>query len=586
MNYLKAPVLLCTFCFTFACSEAESSNDNVVISSVQNHTNSLSDGSSSDFDFPNNWFGSQNITLTHNDLSTEGTSSLQHIQIDQGEQSWMSSRPFQFKHTIRRISLDLLLPDMRMSSNGSLTINLSCPSLGVINEEIAQFNTLDIATGRFETVSQDLPAHLEQTLSKGCEDLSLKIEFHSLAPNTPLLIDRFSFDYSVKSDETPLCGIPINPYDPSEELPNGYLKRHLWRSGVATHFEIARIQDALSEEPSILGFTADDITQQFIIVVDSENPKESIQHLTQHLIALKPIIPLTIRPSCRKRSELEIVRNALNEGTFHHRAKDAAIDYNLNVAESHYEAFINPIYADVAEELTRRYGSLVKINYTPLLAQGRFDDGTPHYGGAAIWFSGPGGADCTGGFAVNNGSERGAVSAGHCANSIGQAIFSGPHSWGQVGHFLPHTSLWDMVYVEPTASTETWSARIHTDPCCPVNRPVTAKSPPYLTQLVCVSGRNFQAKCSVEINQFNPTRNIDYKTLGTIPRAQIWEGRRLGVAITMEGDSGAPIYVPIGYGEAAIVGMNIASLKNPPYDVAAFHSVTDIETQLGVTVAY
>ncbi|WP_437590631.1 hypothetical protein [Sorangium sp. So ce1000] len=66
----------------------------------------------------------------------------------------------------------------------------------------------------------------------------------------------------------------------------------------------------------------------------------------------------------------------------------------------------------------------------------------------------------------------------------------------------------------------------------------------------------------------------------------MWFGGRTGVNIAAPGDSGAPIYIPVGSGNAAIVGMHIAGFVVAPFDQTWFHSVGDIESQLGVTVAF
>ncbi|WP_437762679.1 hypothetical protein WME77_32030 [Sorangium sp. So ce764] len=138
-----------------------------------------------------------------------------------------------------------------------------------------------------------------------------------------------------------------------------------------------------------------------------------------------------------------------------------------------------------------------------------------------------------------------------------------------------------MVFVGPSFPPETYSPRIHTDPCCPTTRPVTAKVAPAVSQIVCISGRNFLAKCSVEILRMETTRTIDGRN-----RANVWIGKRAGVNIGAPADSGAPIYIPVGSGNAAIVGMHIAGFLAAPFDETWFHAVGDIEAQLGVTVAF
>ncbi|WP_437930721.1 hypothetical protein WMF37_16315 [Sorangium sp. So ce291] len=66
----------------------------------------------------------------------------------------------------------------------------------------------------------------------------------------------------------------------------------------------------------------------------------------------------------------------------------------------------------------------------------------------------------------------------------------------------------------------------------------------------------------------------------------MWFGRRTGVNIAAPGDAGAPIYIPVGAENAAIVGMHIAGFAMAPFDQTWFHWVGNIESQPGVTVAY
>ncbi|WP_438041528.1 hypothetical protein [Sorangium sp. So ce128] len=100
-------------------------------------------------------------------------------------------------------------------------------------------------------------------------------------------------------------------------------------------------------------------------------------------------------------------------------------------------------------------------------------------------------------------------------------------------------------------------------------------------QIVWFSGRNYLAKCSVEIFTMQSTWVIDGRA-----RSNGWFGRRTDVNIAAPADSGAPIYIPVGSGNAAIVGMHIAGFVVAPFDQTWFHSVGDIESQPGVTVAF
>ena len=134
----------------------------------------------------------------------------------------------------------------------------------------------------------------------------------------------------------------------------------------------------------------------------------------------------------------------------------------------------------------------------------------------------------------------------------------------------------------PESGSESFSARIHTDPCCPNSRPQTRVSGPAVSMLACISGRKYLAKCSVQVMAEYSSAQVGNKS-----RRNVWRGQRLGENIAAEGDSGAPLYVRVGYGEAQIIGMHIGGNDDPqtPDDFTLFHSVLDIQQQLGVTVS-
>lgn len=75
-------------------------------------------------------------------------------------------------------------------------------------------------------------------------------------------------------------------------------------------------------------------------------------------------------------------------------------------------------------------------------------------------------------------------------------------------------------------------------------------------------------------------------TIEGASRKNVWIGRRAGVDIANKGDSGAPIYVPLAGDKASMVGMHSGGFVAAPFDETWFHSVKDIEAQLGVTVAF
>ena len=73
----------------------------------------------------------------------------------------------------------------------------------------------------------------------------------------------------------------------------------------------------------------------------------------------------------------------------------------------------------------------------------------------------------------------------------------------------------------------------------------------------------------------------------TLERGRLlWFGDRLGTNIGAEGDSGAPICIPLTSTTAQAIGMHIAGMMSAPFDQTWFHSVAGVESQLGVTIAF
>ncbi|XYH98457.1 hypothetical protein ACMHYB_01450 [Sorangium sp. So ce1128] len=520
------------------------------------------------------WSLSGDGALSSAALSTHGA---QAIEVSVAGMVRLESLPFRVDDSPARVGVDVRTPDENYSWAGDLEVSLDCASRSILHEPVGRVELAPISTGRFETISLPLTPSLRERLAGGCEDLVVRFAVGISSSVEAISFDRLELGYHVEAVASPLCGVSPLPPDAEDELPDGYLRRHAWRSGASVQFELARLQEALAGEPEIFGITADDVRQHFIAVVDA-GTDEALTSVAERLQRLEPTVPLVVQPSCRSGGELRRALEVIQSGSFHPRARDVELLYMLDVAEGRYVVFVDPADVDLAEALQSALGALVTIESRPFGEHARFNDGEPHYGAAAIVTDT---GICTAGFVVNWGLIRGAVTAGHCVDAVGEFAYSGPEFWGEASHFPANTTAWDMVFIGPSFPPETYSARIHTDPCCPVTRPVTAKVAPANAQIVCISGRNYLAKCSVEVFNMQSTWVIDGNA-----RSNVWFGRRTGVNIAAPSDSGAPIYIPVGAGNAAIVGMHIAGFVAAPFDQTWFHSVSNIESQLGVTVAF
>lgn len=477
-----------------------------------------------------------------------------------------------------RINVDIRLPEQQAGDMGRLEAGLDCPSLGLFDTRMEGAELASLATGRFETVSFPVPPSLQQRLEQGCDDAVLRFDLNTGADLGEVAFDRVQLGSRVDIIASELCGMDQPEADADEELPNGYFRRHSWRSGASVQAELARLQQAFQSTPGVLGLAADDVNHRFVAVMDPE-ANVDIETVADELLAWEPSLTLAVQPSCRGGAELARARDVIREGAFHPRATQVQLWHYLDVEDSRYVVLVDPDDRDVGEALAAELGPLVSVRYDRIAMHSRANDGEPHYGGAELQNL-TYGKECTSGFAVTRQGVLGSVTAGknHCFGALGEAVYSGIEYYGEAGAFTSSLA-WDMAFIAPDG--ETFSPHIHTTPCCPSVRKVSSTTPPANTQVVCISGTNFLAKCSVTVITMMPTMSI-----GGATRNNVWIGRRSGVNIADQGDSGAPIYVPLAGDKASIVGMHIGGFLSAPFDETWFHSITDITAQLGVTVAF
>jgi hypothetical protein len=519
------------------------------------------------FERARDWSTTQGARLVATADSTQGS---QALEVQGSGFVEVVSRSIRLVDAPTRIGVDVRVPQQFVGELGQLHAYIDCRSCSVRNELVGTAELATLATGRFETLSLPLSSRLQQRLKEGCKDLIVRFAIDLPRGSENLALDRLQLGHRVDVVDARLCGQAQPDLNSTYELPNGYWSYHSWRSGASTQTELARLQSTPSTT-GVLGFGVDDVRRRFVAVVDAE---EDLDLAVADLESQSSTLSLVAQRSCRGGSELRAARDIIERADFHPRAKQASLHHYLAVEDSRFIVYIDPQFTDVGAALQDQLGDVVRTKYQLVGQHGRFDDGQPHYGAAAITSN----SSCTSGFVVNGPSGRGAVTAGHCASAVGEVFTSGPYFYGEAGRFPADQAAWDMLYIAPAG--QTFSARIHSDPCCPVTRPVTQKAPPAVGQLVCISGRNYLAKCSVEIYALRPSMTIDGQT-----RRNVWAGRRPGVNIGGPGDSGAPLYIPVGSGNAAVVGIHIAGFLSAPFDETYFHSVTDVEQQLGVSVA-
>ena len=207
------------------------------------------------------------------------------------------------------------------------------------------------------------------------------------------------------------------------------------------------------------------------------------------------------------------------------------------------------------EERFAEHLGRIRIVEADGVLRGRMNDGSPHYGGAAIGSLSTNDL-CTAGFAMDKNGGRWMVSAGHCTHLQATDFWwSGwPKFYGEeVYSYFPS---YDVMLLGD--DYQQYSRVIHTDPGYPTTRLVTSKADPYVGQLVCVSGQVTRAVCGIEIQSWtsgqiclvNGGINMCYSP------SQAMIGTKYGI-IGDVGDSGAPVYYRLSSNRARILGMEV-----------------------------
>jgi hypothetical protein len=225
-----------------------------------------------------------------------------------------------------------------------------------------------------------------------------------------------------------------------------------------------------------------------------------------------------------------------------------------------------------ASALRARVGDLVAIEWGTPQRTGRLNDSERHYGGAGIGLANQA-PNCTSGFVVRRAGLMGSVTAAHCYLN-GTTLFSGPFKYGKTAARQAFPQF-DMIRIDPDG--QTYTNVIHTGPSAPVTRNQIGKADPPVGSSVCVSGMVTGAKCGAIVTSTNSQFCDLAGCTGGLVSAQ-----RMGVTLAVTGDSGGPVYTRSGAANAFVNGMIVAGR---PLGIVLFHKVSDVERQLGVTVA-
>jgi hypothetical protein len=361
----------------------------------------------------------------------------------------------------------------------------------------------------------------------------------------------------------------------------GYL---LWLDNEPAQAAVRRISEVVDRHPGTLfGYYGDFLLQAVVVTVE---PTESdpLRFLPELQEAAGSAVTVILRPACRTRAELKVIEEALlTRDWFSSRA---SLNWGFYVDASNSRIVVNLPGEATAEaaSLTARFGEAIEIRAGGPEFTGRMDDGSPHYGGAAI--GGYNNSFCTAGFAMDLYGGRWMVTAGHCTRGYDPLNwYSGPKYYGyeRDEHEYYDEGL-DVMLLG--SGSETYARIIHTDPPTGHTRTVTAKADPVILSTVCISGKISKAWCSIVVQSVHWTGDVEEMHYEDVA----WGWRAGPEVINVDGDSGAPIYQQLPNNTARIVGMNVAGYTSeqgggPSPQTTIFLKPSQIEAITGAVVA-
>ncbi|MFE0176155.1 hypothetical protein ACFWZ2_27915 [Streptomyces sp. NPDC059002] len=229
----------------------------------------------------------------------------------------------------------------------------------------------------------------------------------------------------------------------------------------------------------------------------------------------------------------------------------------------------------------------------------RFNDPQPHRGGAEIRMTYLGETvACTSGLTMRRveDGKRAISTAGHCAPS-GTAATSGEFRFGTFVRSFQDDVVDAALITGTRIKPQQYAPTLWTDggtPSTPVSRRVLGKvDGPVKGQKVCVSGKVTKLVCDIEVYNLTSGQSCDPDPPHICTQGLVLAGKE-GETIVHQGDSGAPVFVPIDtevdghkvYG-ALLVGMLVGGgprFEHGPADLVVFHTVKQVECALNASV--
>lgn len=201
---------------------------------------------------------------------------------------------------------------------------------------------------------------------------------------------------SVEVVDERLCGVSDDSTlrAAAVETTDGHWSHEDWLAKESSQEAVFRIHEALGDLPAstgsgtastpetetlasrtangIVGVTADNVTQRFVVVVDS-----SVVSLATVRTALRTInseLRIEVRPSCRSITQLAAAENTLKARQWHPSASEASYGYYMDPATATFKVTFSSDDVAVAQSLKATLGDTVEITYGKPSRLGRLDE--------------------------------------------------------------------------------------------------------------------------------------------------------------------------------------------------------------------
>ena len=178
------------------------------------------------------------------------------------------------------------------------------------------------------------------------------------------------------------------------ETPQGHWSHEDWLAKASSQNAVPRIHEALGDLPAvtgsgaastpetetlasraangIVGVTADNVTQRFVVVVDSS--VVSLDAVGEALRKVDSELRIEVRPSCHSIAQLAAAEDTLKARQWHPSASEASYGYHMDPATASFKVTFSSGDVDVAQSLKDLLGDTVEITYGEPSRLGRLDE--------------------------------------------------------------------------------------------------------------------------------------------------------------------------------------------------------------------